>query len=509
MILTRSCGRTVLALRTDDFAAARCVSAEQEEMTLQPLRTSRRSFFGLAGATVAATLLPKLEIAQTSATPTSGLTGHVIWPQDAEYEEARLDFNARFSRHPAAIVECSEVADVQNAILWARQEGVPLRARSGGHSYEAYSVVDDGLVIDLGGLNAITVDVAQGEAVVGSGVRLIDLYRRLWDEGVTVPAGTCPSVGVAGLTLGGGFGYLSRQYGLTCDHLLSAEVVDADGDVLQASDDQHTDLFWALRGGGGGNFGIVTSLRFQLRPVDNVALYHITWPWEDVPEVLAAWQRWAPEVDRRLGSGFGLRHPDAGIIGSSGQFNGSEDELRGLLDPMLQVGTPTLQELTTVTYMEAVERYAGAPVSHSVFKNTGAFVSKPWSAEAISLFVDHMRASPNDSNVVGFFAGGGAVADIEPSATAFAHRDALFDVQYQGYWQDDSQADAAIAWVDAIRDAMQPFTSGAYINYIDADQSDWASAYYGSNLTRLLEIRATYDPRSVFSGPQSIAVAGA
>src|SRR4051794_27517851 len=194
------------------------------------LRTSRRSFLGLAGATTARTLLPGHVAARPAVSPATGLTGHVIWPQDAEYEEARLDFNARFTRHPAAIVECREIEDVQNAIRWARRESVPLRARGGGHSYEAYSVVDDGLVVDLGGLNTITVDAASGEATVGAGVRLIDLYRRLWDGAVTVPAGTCPSVGISGLTLGGGLGFLSRNYGLTCDHLLSAEVVSAEGD---------------------------------------------------------------------------------------------------------------------------------------------------------------------------------------------------------------------------------------------------------------------------------------
>ena len=344
---------------------------------MHELRTSRRSFLGLAGASVASTLLPALVAARSTATPATGLTGHVIWPQDAEYAEARLDFNTRFSRHPAAIVVCSEVEDVQNAVRWTRQERVPLRARSGGHSYEAYSVVDDGLVVDLGGLNTITVDGAKGEAIVGAGVRLTDLYRQLWDEGMTVPAGTCPSVGIAGLTLGGGLGFLSRNHGLTCDHLLSAEVVSADGDVLHASEDDNADLFWALRGGGGGNFGIVTSFKFRLRPVGNVALYYVSWPWEDVPEVLDAWQRWAPNADRRLGSGFGLGHPDSGVIGSSGQFNGSEDELRGLLDPLLQAGTPAAPQISTVTYMEAVERYAGSPVSHSVFKNTGAFVTEP------------------------------------------------------------------------------------------------------------------------------------
>ena len=161
--------------------------------------------------------------------PSVALTGRVIWPHDPAYEEARQSFNARFSRFPAAIVVCDNTNDVRNAVRWARQERIPLRARSGGHSYEAFSVVDGGLVIDVGGLNQIDVDVSRGEAVVGAGVRLLDCYRRLWDHGVTIPAGTCPGVGIAGLTLGGGIGFLSRQYGLTCDNLVAVELVDADG----------------------------------------------------------------------------------------------------------------------------------------------------------------------------------------------------------------------------------------------------------------------------------------
>ena len=179
----------------------------------------------MAQPTPAASLLRAPSRAQSVA-----LTGRVIWPQDPAYEEARQSFNARFSQFPAAVVVCDNTNDVQNAVRWARQEGMPLRARSGGHSYEAFSVVDGGLVIDVGGLTGVEVDVSRGEAVIGAGVRLLDCYRRLWDHGVTIPAGTCPGVGIAGLTLGGGIGFLSRQYGLTCDNLLAVELVDADGE---------------------------------------------------------------------------------------------------------------------------------------------------------------------------------------------------------------------------------------------------------------------------------------
>jgi FAD/FMN-containing dehydrogenase len=235
-----------------------------------------------------------------SGSPRTDVSGRVIRPQDPDYGEARWDFNTRVSRFPAAIVICAETRDVQNAIRWARQQDYPLRARAGGHSYEAFSTVDDGLVVDLGGLSEVSVDARRGEVRVGAGVRLGDLYRHLWEHRLALSAGTCPSVGIAGLTLGGGFGFLSRQDGLTCDNLLAVDLVDADGAVLRASDQEHPELFWALRGGGGGNFGIATSFTFRMRSIGDVALYSVTWPWDDVADVLDTWQRWAPFVDERL-----------------------------------------------------------------------------------------------------------------------------------------------------------------------------------------------------------------
>jgi FAD/FMN-containing dehydrogenase len=396
------------------------------------------------------------------------------------------------------------VEDVQNAVRWARQEGVPLRARSGGHSYEAYSTLDDGLIIDVGGLDLVEVDVARGEAAVGAGVRLLDLYQRLWERGVTLPGGTCPSVGIAGLTLGGGVGYVSRQYGLTCDNLLALEMVDAEGDVLRASAEEHGDLFWASRGGGGGNFGIVTSFTFRVHPISDVAVYTVTWPWEAVGEALDVWQRWAPAVDERLTAGFVVPDTSAGVVVSTGQFNGAPAELERLIAPLLQSGGQISQQVRSIPFRQAVDEFGGEPFPHSTFKNTGAFVYEPWSEAAIATFVEQMRASPTTANVVGFFPWGGAIAAVDAAATAVVHRSALYDVQYQAYWHDPAEEEADVAWVRDIRTAMLPYTLGTYVNYIDDDIADWAEAYYGANFSRLVEVKRAYDPEDVFNGPQSV-----
>jgi len=473
-------------------------------------RTTRRAFAAWGSAVLATGRARQTAAADVlrarSRAEAVGLTGHVIWPEDPDYDVARQSFNARFSRFPAGIVVCDNASDVQNAVRWACREGMPLRARSGGHSYEAFSLVDDGLVIDVGGLTGVDVDVSRGEAVIGAGVRMLDCYRRLWDYGVTIPGGTCPGIGIAGLTLGGGIGFLSRQDGLTCDTLVAVEVVAADGGTLRASEEEHPDLFWALRGGGGGNFGIATAFTFRVHPIGDVATCTVTWPWDDAPEVFDTWQRWAPFVDERLCVALAVAHPSAGTISATGLFTGSAAELPSLLEPLLQAGTPGTPAIRSLPYFTAVEQFAGPPITGVRFKNSSAIAYDPLPAEAIATLVDHLRAAPFASDLVGFFPLGGAIAAIALEATAFPHRRAHFDMQYQAYWWDDTAAEASLAWVRDLRTAMAPYTTGAYVNYVDADLPDWETAYYGLNLPRLEQVKKDYDPDDVFNGPQTIAV---
>ena len=473
-------------------------------------RTTRRTF-AISGTTSLVWGLARQSPLETlrrapSRVRSVDLTGRIIWPQDSSYDEARQSFNARFSRFPAAIVVCDNTDDVRNAVRWARQEGMPLRARSGGHSYEAFSVVDGGLVVDVGGLTGVEVDVARGEAVIGAGVRMLDCYRHLWQQGVTIPAGTCPGIGIAGLALGGGIGFLSRQYGLTCDNLVAVELVDADGQALRASAEKHPDLFWALRGGGGGNFGIATAFIFRVHPLDEVVTCTVSWPWDDVAEVLDAWQRWAPFADDRLCVALAVAHPSAGAISVTGLFTGSATELPPLLEPLLQAGTPGTPVIQSLPYFTAVEQFAGPPITSVRFKNASSLAYDPLPSEAIATLVEHLRTAPFASNLVGFFPLRGAIARVDPAATAFPHRRALFDLQYQAYWWDDAAEPASLSWVSDLRAAMAPYTSGAYVNYIDADLPSWESAYYGTNLPRLQRVKTNYDPDDVFNGPQSIPV---
>lgn len=458
---------------------------------------TRRAAAGGLAALAASGAIRRARAAQ----PT--LTGQVAWPGDPLYEHGRRAFNGRFDRYPAGIVFCAGSEDVRNAITWARVQGVPICVRSGGHSYEGYSVLDNRLLIDLSGLTHLEVDHAAGTATVGPGVRLLDLYRALAAEGVAIAGGTCPGVGLGGLILGGGVGFRSRRDGLTCDSMLDAEVVLADGRVVHASTSERPDLFWALRGGGGGNAGIAARFTLRTTPAEAVAMASVTWPWDEAAQVIAAWQAWAPQTDSRLSSSLAFFRPDSGVIGLTGLLLGPVDDLELLLAPLLAVGSPT-PYLRALSWLEAAEALAGPAADQVTFKNGSTFVFQPLPPEAIALLVSQMAVAPAPANLISFFALGGAISQPAPGASAFPHRQALYDLQIQAYWQEAWQEAGNVAWVNGFRQALAPYTRGAYVNYIDADQPDWATAYYGSNLNRLMRVKARYDPDHVFDAPQSI-----
>lgn len=438
------------------------------------------------------------------------LGGRVVLPGQPGYDTARRDHNARIVRAPAAIIFCRSAADIAGAVRWARSHRVPLRARSGGHSYEGYSLVDDGLVIDVSALNGVRLDAAGQTARVGAGVRLLDLYETLAPHGVTVPGGSCATVGIAGLTLGGGYGLLARRFGLTCDHLDAVEMVLADGSVVRADAQNHADLLWACRGGGGGSFGIATEFTFRVRPVNTVAVYRLTWGWNNFSAVLNAWQAWAPTVDDRLTCLLKLRA--SGTLTSMGQFVGPSAELTALLGPLRRAGTPREVSIETLGFLDACRRFAGvtpgaaALTERPHFKASSDYAARLLPAAAVAVIRRFLGTAPSPSNLVQMENYGGAINRVSPSATAFCHRaGTLFNLQYQAYWNGAAPEQSNAAWVAAFRKAMRPFvTGGAYSNYGDSGIADWPQAYYGANLKRLTQIKTKYDPGDLFHFPQSI-----
>jgi FAD/FMN-containing dehydrogenase len=452
------------------------------------------------------------------------LRGAVVVRGDAGYDQARVLYNTRFDTYkPQAVVFCESLADVQRTVRWARRHAVRIVPRSGGHSYGGYSSTS-GVIVDVSRLNGVAL-TSGGSAVVGAGARLIDVYDGLWQHGRTVPAGSCPTVGIAGLTLGGGVGLAARKYGLTCDNLLEATVVLASGAAVVANAHQHSDLYWALRGGGGGNFGIVTRLVFRTHPVGQVATYSLEWPWSDAAKVIQAWQKLAPHAPDGLFSVLNLNAAAGGRahITSAGQFFGTADRLRQLLQPLANAGTSTRFSVTSRSYMDAQEMWAGCsgtiaechlpPQGHlgrSTFKGKSSFANTPLTARGIDTMIRQIEAriaTGTGSGIILLDSYGGAINRVKKDATAFVHRDALFSMQYLAYWDASAAAEPNLRWLRNFYAAMRPYVSPfAYQNYIDPDLGKWGRAYYGTNLDRLIAVKSRYDPQNVFRSSQSIPV---
>ena len=463
------------------------------------------------------------------------LQGTLIRPDSPQYPAARQLFDPRFdSVLPAAIAYCVSPADVQTCLTFAQRFGLLLALRAGGHSYAGYSTTT-GLVLDVTRMSAVTVDPGAGTATVGAGARLIDVYAALAQYGLVVPAGSCPAVGIAGLTLGGGVGVLGRKFGLTCDNLLAAQVVVADGRVLTCDASHDPDLFWALRGGGGGNFGVVTSFTFQAHQVDTLSLFTLNWPWGSAAAVVDAWQAWAPQVPDELWSNCLLlatsdKRSDP-LVRVNGVYVGDVAPLGSLLLQLTSRidAAPASSYVSSAGLLETMMVEAGCygktvgechlpgqDPRGQVQRDTSGVKSDYFTStlprQAIDILVSAVASRHASSTLgeggIGLDAYGGAINRVAADATAFVHRDALFSAQYSASWNasdPDSVVAANHSWLTDTWQAMRQYASGAsYQNYIDPDLADWQRAYYGTNLARLQRVKAAYDPGNLFHFDQSI-----
>jgi FAD/FMN-containing dehydrogenase len=437
----------------------------------------------------------------------------------AGFAKAAHVYNERFDGVlPALIARPLDGIDVRDAVRWGVANGVPLRARSGGHSYAGYSTLSGGMVLDLRNLRHISVDTRTRTATVGAGSQLIDVYAALAARGVTIPAGSCPSVGVAGHALGGGMGLAARQFGLTADNLLSAQIVTADGRRRTASGHRNPDLYWALRGGGGGNFGVVTSFTFRVHAVPRtVATFFVTWPWSRAAEALSAWQSWAPHARSELTSIFHLNGGNGNTsVNVSGQYFGPASDLGRVLAPLAAVGGMHISA-GDHGYLQAQLVSAGCSnkslgachtkgtrvggiLARDSFQAKSDYAAKPLPLAARRTLVTAAEARahmPGHGSIL-FDCYGGAINRVAPGATAFVHRNVLFCIQYLSY-------PGGTSWLSSVARKMAPYaTGGAYFNYTDPDLKHWQSAYYGSNYQRLLAVRRDVDPHHYFDFPQAL-----
>jgi FAD/FMN-containing dehydrogenase len=373
-------------------------------------------------------------------------------------------------------------------------------------------------VLDLRNLHGVSVNHSARTATVGAGAQLIDVYAALAVHGATIPAGSCPSVGVGGHALGGGMGLAGRAFGLTTDNLLAAQIVTADGKLRHVDHHTDPDLLWALRGGGGGNFGAVTELTFRTHRLPSSASYFfVTWPWSSASDAISAWQGWAPHARDQLTS---ILHLDAGggttAVRVTGQYLGPSGDLGGLLSPLTSVAGANAMTgdqdylglqlrwagclHTGLTSCHTVGTSAGGTLQRESFRAKSDFVTHSLSAAGRGTLLSAVQARSGQpgSGAILFDSYGGAINRVAPRATAFVHRNALFCIQYLTYG-------GGGGWLGQTHASMRRYVSGmAYQNYIDADLQNWQHAYYGANYRRLLEIRRAVDPEHRFNFPQAI-----
>jgi FAD binding domain/Berberine and berberine like len=472
------------------------------------------------------------------------LSGPLVRPGEASYPVAKRLFDPRFDvLSPAGIAYCRNPQDVSTCLAFVRKYGVPVAARCGGHSYAGWSSTS-GLIVDVTRMAGVQVNGTT--ATVGAGTRLIDFYSGLTAQGRAVPGGSCPTVGISGLTLGGGVGVVARAYGLTSDNLQSVQLVTADGQVRTCDSRENSDLYWACRGGGGGNFGIATSFTFGTHPAGDIVVFFLYWPWAQAERLISAWQSWAPHGPDELWSNMHLSAaPGGGTPGSKGgtptievggTYIGTVGEAYTQLEKLYAAAgsRPSSYYLNTMSWLDAMLLEAGCsnltvPECHLPTQVAGGQLSRasefaksdifttPLSSAGIGTLlsgVENLRdvdGAPGGSGGIAFDSLGGAVNRVAASATAYVHRNGLFQAQYTTGWTVPSNgvppagALRQRAWQLAFWKSMRPYASGqAYQNYIDPDLADWRTAYYGANLTRLTQIKAAHDPGNVFTFPQAL-----
>lgn len=440
------------------------------------------------------------------------LRGQALVLGDDGYDAARQVWNAMIDRHPALIVRCAGVADVMAAVSFARDHDLPLAIKGGGHNVAGSAVCDGGLVIDLSLMKGIRVDPAARIAWAEGGVTWGDLDCEAQAFGLATTGGVIPSTGIGGLTLGGGLGWLMRSHGLACDNLLAADVVTADGQFLHASPDEHPDLFWALRGGG-GNFGVVTAFSYRLHPVGpTVFAGPIFFAFDAARDVFRGFRDSAATAPEELGAFAGLLTSPDGVpmAGVIPVFSGPIQEGEAALRPLRAIGTPLVDLAGPVPY-RVVQTFFNdgfPPGRRNYWKS--AFL-RELSDEAIDVMADAYARAPSPYAAIGIEHLGGAVGRVSPGETAFAHRGSPFNLMVLSAWDDPADDARNISWTRESMAALQPWLADAvYSNYLgdaSAEGEDRTRAAYGPGYDRLARIKARYDPGNLFHLNQNVAPA--
>ncbi|MCD8509322.1 MAG: FAD-binding oxidoreductase [Bacillus sp. (in: Bacteria)] len=445
----------------------------------------------------------------------SAIRGRLILPGDEDYNDARSIWNGMVDKKPAMIAQCTGAADVITAVNFARENSLKVSVRGGGHNAAGSAICDDGLVIDLSQMKEVTVDPNAKLAYVSAGATLGDMDHETQAFGLATTGGVDSRTGVAGLTLGGGIGYLARTYGLSADNLVAADVVTANGELIHVSEEEHSDLLWALRGGG-GNFGIVTQFVFQLHEVGpEVQVAQVFYPMDQAKEILHFYRDFSDQAPDELSCyvmivrtppvpPFPEMYHGKPALALAACYSGSVEEGKKAIAPLQNLGEPILKVITPMPYkILQSSNDAGTPDGYRYYFKS-QFMSE-LSDEVIHLTVEYAKDFPGELTMLGFEPMGGAINRVPKEATAFPHRDAKYNFGLFSGWIDPKDDDKMLAWSRDFHQAMQPYTmSGVYSNYLDHDDENRLRAAFGDNLERLREVKAKYDPSNFFSPSKNI-----
>ncbi|SEF17410.1 FAD-binding oxidoreductase [Jiangella alba] len=429
------------------------------------------------------------------------LGDRLVLPGDGQYDRIRSVWNAMVDRRPRMIVRCADADDVAAAVRLGRELGLEIGVRCGGHSVLGLSVPADGLMIDLTPMGAVTVDPATRRARVEGGALLGALDVEAQRHGLATTAGNVSHTGVGGLTLGGGMGWLARQYGLSCDNVVSYELVTADGDRLRVSRDEHPELFWALRGGG-GNFGIVTEFEFQLHATGIRAyVAELTYPLEQAAAVLRGWRDLSADAPRQATFAASMGR---GLVTVGYVWAGATERAADLLPPLRSLGVPVTENVGELSYLELQTR-EDSPEGHAYRRYWKGHYVRGLPDEAIDAMVEHGDAEMG----VSLQAYGGAIADVPDDDSAFSQRDAVFEYVAAARWDDAAEDAERMAVARRTATAIAPYSSGAYVNALSDEGADGVRrAYRPAKLDRLTAVKTAYDPENVFHLNHNIVPAG-
>jgi FAD/FMN-containing dehydrogenase len=426
----------------------------------------------------------------------SSLRGTLVTPDQPGYDMVRRIWNGMIDKRPALIARCADAGDVAHAVTFARERELLLAVRGGGHSFPGYSTCDGGLMIDLSSMNSVRIHADSRTAEVEGGAWVVHVDTAAQKEGLATTLGQISNTGVGGLTLGGGFGWLGRRFGLACDNLISAEVVTADGKLRHVIDKEERELFWAIRGGG-GNFGVVTAFKYRLHEVNpNVIAGHVDYPAPQIKDTIEFYAEFVSKAPRELSVDLSLAPGPNGEPGAAiyAVYSGDASRAQQALEPLQRFGKPIGNTIGSQTYLAVQKQFDSPSPDPNNWYLKGGFL-RDYPAGLIEVLSREFR--PDQRMDIYFQNANGAVADVPQNATAFSHRNASANMMLLGHWADRSYNEQGRARFHAMWEKLVPFTDGYYVNLNDADPKG-TDRNYGANFARLAAVKKRFDPMNLF-----------